>query len=246
MSNSTNVSLLLTLFCISYYLGVYFWLPNGNIIDVSQLEILREVEGTDELGQRYIYHRLSPIVFITGTTPLEEQNIIADAIESHPDIKECKNQSYVLSTFLKHELKRIQNVPQEYNALVENGVIRGYRSAISAFILEVLSKQETKSKRRSNVLCSRESEFLQYGTEIKRIFPNVKFIRTWGTPVRDVQKAMPEIFKKEALMSLWNDNQINSEMECKALGPKSCLQVTMGDWKNGTIERQLVYDFLFA
>ena len=52
-----------------------------------------------------------------------------------------------------------------------------YRSAVSAYILEILTKQDN-SQIVSKILCSRESEFLQYGTEIKKMFPNAKFIWT--------------------------------------------------------------------
>ena len=49
-----------------------------------------------------------------------------------------------------------------------------YRSAVSTYILEILTKQDN-SQKVSKILCSRESEFLQYGTEIKKMFPNAKF-----------------------------------------------------------------------
>ena len=104
-------------------------------------------------------HYNSPILFITGTSPIDEHDEIADVTEAHPEIKQCKNQTFVLRDMLKYFIKRLQVSPRVYNRLVENGVFNIYRYAVTAYILEILTKQDN-SQKVSKILCSRESEFL--------------------------------------------------------------------------------------
>ena len=239
MSNTAKALLTITILCIFYY-----FIPSPTI-DISQIEIIRQVESTDEDGHRFIHDRYSPILFISGTSPLEEQNTIADVIELHPDIKQCKNQTDLLRAMLSNFIKRILLVsPREYNRLVENGVFNVYRSAISAYILEILTKQEN-SQKVSEILCTRESEFLQYGIEIKRMFPNAKFIRT-EVGKDKVLRQWPGIENNAKFIKLWNENVKNSEEQCKALGPKNCLSIAFEDWISGKIGKQFIYDFIFT
>ena len=241
MSNTAKALLTITILCIFYY-----FIPSPTI-DISQIEIIRQVESTDEDGQRFIHDRYSPILFISGTSPLEEQNTIADVIELHPDIKQCKNQTVLFSDMLKGFIKRLQVSPREYIRMVENGVVNVYRSAISAYILEILTKQEIRGKV-SKILCTRESEFLQYGTEVKLMFPNAKFIRTVVEKDK-VLKQIPSIEGNEKFIKRWNENAKNSEQQCKALGPKNCISISIEDWENErkeTLGRQPIYDFIFS
>ena len=241
MSNAAKVLLTIIILCIFYY----FW-PSPKI-DVSQIEIIRQVESIDEFGKQFIYDHNSPILFITGTSPLEEHNIIADAIEVHPEIRQCKNQTVMLSDMLKNFIKRLQVSPKEYNRLMENGVFNIYRSAVSAYILEILTKQGN-SQKVSKILCSRESEFLQYGTEIKIMFPNAKFIRT-EVDTDKVLKLIPALESNAKFMEKWDKNVKNSKLQCKALGPKNCLSVSIEDWENErkeTLGIQPIYDFIFS
>ena len=240
MRNTTKVLLTFTVLSIFYYFG-----PSLISIDYSQVEIIRRFVSTDEFGQHVIHDYYSPILFISGTSPLEEQNIIADVIEVHPKIKQCKNQTDLLRAMLSNFIKRILLVsPREYNRLVENGVFNVYRSAISAYILEILTKQEN-SQKVSEILCTRESEFLQYGIEIKRMFPNAKFIRT-EVGKDKVLRQWPGIENNAKFIKLWNENVKNSEEQCKALGPKNCLSIAFEDWISGKIGKQFIYDFIFT
>ena len=102
MRNTTKVLLTFTVLSIFYYFG-----PSLISIDYSQVEIIRRFVSTDEFGQHVIHDYYSPILFISGTSPLEEQNIIADVIEVHPKIKQCKNQTDLLRAMLRNFIKRI-------------------------------------------------------------------------------------------------------------------------------------------
>ena len=74
---------------------------------------IRQIETKDKSGQTFLHDQNSPLIVIGGVTPYAEQDTIADMIETHPDIKECKNRTIALSQMLGRYYERLSKSDKE-------------------------------------------------------------------------------------------------------------------------------------
>ena len=259
MSQKATLSLVLSLTLILYFVSK---IPQ-KAQQCSNLVFIRQIETNDKSGQVFIHDHNSPLIVIGGMAPFAEQDIIADIIETHPEIKECKNRTIAISQMLgrsgvmssifqfwtrtsnngnnranNEDLVNSEN-KMAYDALLENGVLKVYESALSIYLLEILTKQ---GKTKSRILCSRESELLIYGKEIKQIFPNSKFIHVF---MEKEMMAQGLVGQNEVLAKIMIESAKVANETCLHLGKKNCLQISVQDWKNSKKTIEDVFNFIF-
>ena len=198
---------------------------------------IRQIETKDNAGHVFIHDHNSPLIVIGGISPYSTHDTIAEMIEAHPDIKECKNRTIALSQMLGRYYERLARSDKEFNALIENGVLEVYDKALSAYILEILTKQ---GKAASKILCTRESELLTYCKEIHRIFPNSKFIHVFMAKEEIIQglAGKSEVFVKKMIESAESIKDA-----CSELGNKTCLQISAQGWKHNGKTIQDIFNF---
>ncbi|XP_042902269.2 protein-tyrosine sulfotransferase [Parasteatoda tepidariorum] len=136
----------------------------------QEVMIPSEKYTTGQNGEKYVYNREMPIVFIGGM-PRSGTTLLRALLDSHPDVR-CGEETRVIPRVIGLKSQWMKS-PLEAGRLREAGVTsQVLDSAVAAFTLEIIARHGDPAIR----LCNKDPFTLRSSVYLNKLFPNAKFI----------------------------------------------------------------------
>jgi len=180
-------------------------------------------------GDKFVipYNRNIPLIFVGGM-PRSGTTLMRAMLDAHPKVR-CGEETRILPrvVFMRNQWAMAKKEAERLkNAGMTDDVID---SAVSAFILEVI----TKHGRPAENLCNKDPLVLRYTEYMKSIFPNSKYILM----IRDGRATVHSIITRKVTitgfnldsyrdcLARWNNIVEHMYAQCIQVGPETCMPV---------------------